>query len=108
MSLALALLSILVIASQILPVSLAVDKGPAAADHGHGKTITKHQRESIRHDDLLITNSARGDSSDVGAFKPGDPTTTKTLTLTVTTPATCTPVSFAGAANFGTGVTSVS
>ncbi len=39
----------------------------------------------------------------VKAFNGAGPTTTKTFTLTVTTLATCNPVSFAAAANFGTG-----
>src|SRR6266446_5542591 len=39
----------------------------------------------------------------VRAFNGGCQTATKTFTLTVTTPATCTPVSFAAANNFGAG-----
>ena len=39
----------------------------------------------------------------VKAFNGAGATTTKTFTLTVTTPATCNPVSFAAAANFGAG-----
>jgi hypothetical protein len=42
------------------------------------------------------------------AFDDGGLTTTKTFTLTVTTPATCNPVTFAPAANFGTGTQPVS
>jgi hypothetical protein len=38
----------------------------------------------------------------VTAFDAGGTSTTKTFTLTVTTPATCTPVNFAAATNFGT------
>src|SRR5439155_14181875 len=41
----------------------------------------------------------------VRAFDSGGATTTKTFTLTVTTPATCTPVSFAAAVNYITGTT---
>jgi hypothetical protein len=39
----------------------------------------------------------------VKAFNSGGPTATKTFTLTVTMPATCIPVSFAAATNFGAG-----
>ena len=39
----------------------------------------------------------------VRAFDSGGATATKTFTLTVTTPATCKPVSFAAATNFGAG-----
>src|SRR5438034_348997 len=39
----------------------------------------------------------------VTAFNDGGPTTTKMFTLSVTTPATCIPVSFAAAANYGAG-----
>ena len=39
----------------------------------------------------------------VKAFDGGGPITTKTFTLTVTTPATCIPVSFAAATKFGVG-----
>jgi CSLREA domain-containing protein len=44
----------------------------------------------------------------VTAFNSLGATTTKTFTLTVTTPATCNPVSFAAAANFGVGTQPVS
>jgi hypothetical protein len=43
----------------------------------------------------------------VRAFNGGSPTATKTFTLTVTTPAFCTPFTFAAAANFGVGSASV-
>ena len=44
----------------------------------------------------------------VRAFDSGGASTTKTFTLTVTTPVTCTPVSFAAASHFSAGITPIS
>jgi hypothetical protein len=44
----------------------------------------------------------------VRAFDSGGASTTKTFSLTVTTPVTCTPVSFAAASHFSAGITPIS
>src|SRR5947209_7266225 len=70
MRLALALPLILLVMTQtLLPGSSAIDKGRAATDPTRGNPITTHQRGSLRPDDPLITNRARGGGSDISAFE---------------------------------------
>lgn len=66
----------------LLPASMAIDAGRAAADPQTQEPATTDQRGSARpFDQSAVTDAAEGDGSDIGAFESdGSPLTTPTPT----------------------------